>query len=156
METPESREPLDVVARKIETHARKADEHVITAAMLIREARERVKSGEAGDLTWYEWAPANIKLSSSRLRELQRIANAEYPAAELERQRKLTQKRVEKHRQGNASNVPQAVERAQLRAWVKKASIEQLTRVLEFISTEFRSDTALTTAAPALPHREAA
>ena len=89
-----TKEPLDVVARQIEVHARKSDEHVISAAMLMREARRRVDAGEAGDITWYSWAPKNINLSLSRLRDFQRIAEAGDPAKELERQRKLTQKRV--------------------------------------------------------------
>ena len=73
-------EPLDVVARKIEQHAKKSDEHVIAAAMLVAEARRRVEAGEAGDTMWYTWARENINLSLSRLRDLQRIAAADDPA----------------------------------------------------------------------------
>lgn len=82
------KESLGALAEKIAHCATQADEHTITAALLIREARKRVEAGEAGDTTWYEWAPKNIKLSLSRLRELQRIAEAQDPRKELERLRK--------------------------------------------------------------------
>ena len=42
----DTKEPLEVVARQIEAHARKSDEHIISAAMLMREARRRVDSGD--------------------------------------------------------------------------------------------------------------
>lgn len=73
LQTPD-KDPLDIVAIKIAEHAKKSDQHVVAAAMLMRDARRRVDVGEAGDVTWYEWALKNITLSGSRLRELQRIA----------------------------------------------------------------------------------
>ncbi|CAN0587843.1 unnamed protein product, partial [Ectocarpus sp. 12 AP-2014] len=96
-------EPLSVIAGKIAQHAKKSEEHVIAAAMLIRDARRRVNAGEAGDVTWYEWAPRYIDLSMSRLRELQRIAEADDPEKELDRLRALNKKRVEKHRTKTAA-----------------------------------------------------
>ena len=127
----DTKEPLDVVAQKIEAHAKKSDEHVIAAAMLVREARRRIEAGEAGDIKWYVWAPDNIKLSLSRLRELQRIAEADDPAKELERQRKLTQKRVEEHRaKKTAEKRELEAERRDLIVWAKKAPIEDVRRVL--------------------------
>ena len=86
---------LDVLSQEIEAHAKKSDEHVISAAVLIREVRRRVDTGEAGNTTWYAWAPKNINLSLPQLRYLQRIAEADDAVKEPERQRKLTQKRVE-------------------------------------------------------------
>ncbi len=82
------KEHLETLAEKIAHCATQADEHTITAAHLISEARKRVEAGEAGDTTWYSWAPKNIKLSMSRLRELQRIAEAQDPRKGLERIRK--------------------------------------------------------------------
>ena len=41
----DTKEPLDIVAQKIEAHAKKSDEHVISAALLMREARRRVDAG---------------------------------------------------------------------------------------------------------------
>ncbi len=136
MDEFERKESLDVVARKIKEHAEKSDEHVIAAAVLVREARRRVEAGEAGDIKWYAWAPENIKLSVSRLRDLQRIAAADDPAKELERQRKLMQKRVEEHREKKAAE-KRALdeERQDLIAWAKKAPIEQVRRVLRQVAS---------------------
>ena len=92
------KEPLERIAEKIAKLATKADESTIEAALLVREARERVDGGELGKTTWYAWAPKNIELSMSRLRELQRIAKAKDPKAELERIRKQNNERQARHR----------------------------------------------------------
>jgi hypothetical protein len=124
-------EPLDVLARDIEEHAQRSEEHVIEAAVLVRKARRRVEAGEAGEITWYEWGRKNIKLSPSRLYELQCIAEAEDPAKELERLRQLTRERVKKHREKKAAEVRELeAERRDLIAWAKKATIEDVRRVL--------------------------
>jgi len=92
-------ESLETLAERIVQCADDADEKVIEAALLIREARDRVNRGDAGKITWTKWARENIKLSGTRLRELQRIANAEDPRQELKRQRDLAQTRVAKYRE---------------------------------------------------------
>lgn len=126
---------LDEVARQIEVHARKSDEHIILAAMLMREARRRVDAGDAGDITWCAWALKKINLSPSRLRDLQRIAEADDPKKELERQRKLTHKRVEEHRAKKAAEAWRLdEERRDLIAWAKKAPIEKVRRVLRQVN----------------------
>ncbi len=141
MSTVKTTMSLDEVARKIEDHAEKSDEHVIAAAMLVREARQRVDSGEAGEITWYAWGLKNIKLSPSRLYELQCIAEADDPVKELERLRKLTRERVKKHRDKNASKNKEAEkssldsERKDLIAWAKTAPIDEVKRVLEQIAS---------------------
>lgn len=43
---------LETLAKEIAKCATQADEHDIRAALLVREARERVEAGEAGDTTW--------------------------------------------------------------------------------------------------------
>lgn len=130
-------EPLSVVAGKIAQHAKRSEEHVISAAMLIREARRRVEAGEAGEVTWYEWAPKNIELSMSRLRELQRIAEADDPAKELERLRRLNQKRVEKHREKKAAQRKSLEEdRERLVTWAKSAPISEVRRMLDMIADQ--------------------
>ena len=123
---------LEEMARQIEVQANESDQHMIAAAMLVREARRRVEAGEAGDVTWHEWAPQNIKLSLSRLRDLQAIAATDDPAKELDRQRKLTRKRVEKHRKRKRAQAwKQDRERRDLIAWAKEAPIEQVRRLLK-------------------------
>ena len=98
--------PLKEVAEQIVVHANKSDEHVIEAALLVRQARERVDAGEAGDVTWYEWAPRNIGLKKSRLRELQSIAAADDPARELERLRAQNAARQARHREQSGEPAP--------------------------------------------------
>ena len=100
---PLDSETLEILAEKIASCANEADEKVIEAAMLIREARKRVDAGEADKADWETWARENIKLCDTRLRELQRIAKAEDPRKEIERQRKMTQRRVERHREKKKS-----------------------------------------------------
>ncbi len=95
-------ETLEALAVKIAQYATEADEKTIEAAKLVGEARKRVEAGEAGEVKWYTWARENIKLSTSRLRELQRIAAAEDPQKELKRGRKKTQERVGATAKGRA------------------------------------------------------
>ena len=101
----QEKEPLDIVARKIAEHAEQSEQsyrHIIEAALLVKKARRRVEAGEAGDVKWHEWALKNIKLPIWRLNELQQIARADDPKKEVERLRRLNQKRVEKHRKKKA------------------------------------------------------
>lgn len=135
-------EPLEVLAQKIEAHSTKSDNHVIAAAMLVRDVRRRIDAGEAGDITWHEWGPKNINLSPSRLYELQCIADADDPAAEIERIRCLIRERVKKHREKRAAEMRSLEqERRDLIAWARKASIEEIRRVLRQVAG--RADTAL-------------
>lgn len=130
-------EPLDIVARKIEEHAKKSDEPVIAAAMLLGEARSRIEAGEVGSVTWFEWAPANIKLSKSRLYELQCVAGADNLEAELERLRRLTRKRAKRYRDKKAKPDHQIEEeRRNLIVWAKKAPIDYVKRVLGMIGNQ--------------------
>ena len=103
--------------------------------MLVREARRRVDGGEAGKNTWHEWARENIKLSPSRLHELQCIAGADDPAEELGRIRQLTRERVKNHRASKAIEARGLEdERRQLIAWAKTAPLEDVSRVLAAVN----------------------
>ncbi len=138
------RETLEILAEKITRYANEADEKTLEAAKLIREARKRVEAGDAGKIKWETWARENIKLSQSRLRELQRIAEAEDPREELERQRKMTRERVERHREkkksaalrnGGASLTETAEleeDRQSLIAWAREAPLNHVTDVLSY------------------------
>jgi hypothetical protein len=138
-------ETLETLAEKIAQYATEADEHTIKAAKLIREARKRVEAGEAGDTNWYSWAGKNIKLSTSRLRELQRIAAAEDPRKELARNQRKTRERVERHREkkksaplrngGATDKVTAEMEddRRSLIAWARSAPIDHVAEVLSYI-----------------------
>ena len=138
-------ETLETLAEKIAQYATEADEHTIKAAKLIREARKRVEAGEAGDTNWYTWARENIKLSTSRLRELQRIAAAEDPRKELKRGRKKTQERVERYREKKSSaplrnggatlkvTAEMEDDRRSLIDWARSAPIDHVAEVLSYI-----------------------
>ncbi len=138
------REPLDILAEKITRYANDADEKTLEAAMLIREARKLVDAGEAGDVTWETWARENINLGDSRLRQLQRIANAKDPQKELERQREMTQKRVERHRKKKkpaallnaGASLTETAELEEVRqsliAWAREAPLNQVTDVWSY------------------------
>ena len=154
------KEPLETLAEKIAQCATQAEEQTIKAAFLIREARARVEEGEAGDITWYSWARKNINLSMSRLRELQRIAEAEDPRKELERIREKTQERVQRHREkkksaplrnGGATATVTAKpedERQRLIEWAQSAQLDRVADVLSFIQ---RFDSAETVPNPDQP-----
>ena len=154
------KESLEVLAEKIAHCATRAEEHTIKAALLMREARKRVEAGEAGKIKWCEWAYKNIKLSDSRLRELQRIAEAEDPRKELKRIRKLTQKRVERHREkkksaplrngGATVEVTAGMEddRKSLIEWARSAPLDRVAEVLSYIR---RFDSAAVVADPDEP-----
>lgn len=132
-----AKDPLDVVARKIMAHASKADDQIVAAALLMQEARRRVDAGEAGDVTWSDWSTAKIGLSASRLRDLQRIADAEDPHRELERQREATRKRVERHRASTSAAATQMdQERKDLIAWAIAAPIDLVRQLLDLIREE--------------------
>jgi len=144
-ETLKERETLEALAVKIALYATEADEKTLEAAKLVGEARKRVEAGDAGDVTWETWARENIKLCDSRLRELQRIAEAEDPRKELERQRKMTRERVERHREKKKSaalrnggaRITEIAEleedRQSLIKWAREAPIERVAEVLSDI-----------------------
>ncbi len=74
-------ESLETLAEKIAQYAKEADERMIAAAMLLREARKRIEDGEAGEVKWYPWAEKHIKLKKTQLRVFLLIAEADDPRA---------------------------------------------------------------------------
>jgi len=142
-------DPLEIVAGKIAVAVKKSDDMTITAALLVHEARQRVKSGEAGPgVKWEAWAAKNIKLSKSRVRELLRIGEADDPDAEMERIRGRTRERVHRHREKSAerktplrngarsADESLEPERRQLIEWATDASLEDVRRVLREIQRD--------------------
>ena len=138
-------ESLKTLADKIVKCATAADQKTIEAAKMIRAARARVENGEAGEITWSEWASKNIKLSGSRLRELQRIADADDPNAELKQIRKKNKARQARHREKNKSaplpnggstakmTTQMEHDRKRLIEWARKAPLDHVGKVLTFI-----------------------
>lgn len=138
-------ESLDTLAVKIVECATAADEKTIEAAKMIRAARARIENGEAGEIKWSDWASKNIKLSGSRLRELQRIADADDPNAELEQIRKKNRTRQARHREnkksaplpngGATASVTKQIgdDRKRLIEWARKAPLDHVGKVLTYI-----------------------
>jgi len=134
---------------------------MIEAAKLVGEARKRIDPGEAGKVTWETWARENINLGDSRLRELQRIAKAKDPQKELERQREMTQNRVERHRKKKKSAAlrnagASLTETAELEAvrqslidWAREAPLNQVTDVLSYAQQGDTADTNSSSDEPA-------
>ncbi len=136
---------LEALAVKIARYATEADEKIVEAAMLLREARERLKAEGASTAEWYSWAAENIKLSQTRLRDLLSIAEAEDPGKELKRQRNMVRKRVERYREKKKSpplrnggaSISETAEleedRQSLIKWAREAPIERVAEVLSDI-----------------------
>ncbi len=162
-EAPEAPESLEDLAEKIAQYATEADEKTLEAAKLVGKARKRIDAGDAGDVTWEAWAREHIKLCDSRLRELQRIGEAEDPKKELKRQRKLTQVRVENHREKKKSaplrnggaSLEETVEveddRQSLIAWARVAPLNQVAATLAYIQQYDSAETVSDSGQPAEP-----
>jgi len=97
------RVPLEEIAKQVVEHDQKAGGHIIDAAKLLLEARERIDGGELGKIKWTAWCEEHINLSASRIRELLQIAKAADPVEELRRLRGMNRARAAKHREAQGS-----------------------------------------------------
>lgn len=94
------RDPLHVVADKILEYWKKSDDHRTDAALLLKEAKERVECGEDKRFpTFKAWRRELPPGRSDRdIRRLLQRANAPDPAAEGERQRRIARESMERTR----------------------------------------------------------
>lgn len=98
--TPEStREPLGVLAGKINALLQKSEDQRISAAVLLLEARIRVDGGEAGRISWAAWCRNNLERSSRDVRRLLALIKADDPAAKLEHERRAAREGMVRLRQ---------------------------------------------------------
>ncbi len=95
--------PLEDLAQRITEHSENSDHSMLEAARLLAEARRRVDAGEIPGATWKDWTEEYLSLSSSRIKELLIIGQADDPAAALARQRAVTRSRVKSHRAQKAA-----------------------------------------------------
>ncbi len=95
--------PLEDLAQRITEHSESSDRSKLEAARLLADARRRVDDGEIPGVTWKDWTEENLSLSSSRIKELLGIGQADDPAAALARQRAKTRTRVKSHRKQKAA-----------------------------------------------------
>jgi hypothetical protein len=87
-----TRDPLDVVAGKILTFWKRADDQRVFAAMLLKEAKERVEAGEDARFgSFPQWCRECLPGRSNRdIRRLLQIANAPDPKSMLNKMRAKT------------------------------------------------------------------
>ena len=85
----DDRDPLDVVAGKILAFWKKAEDQRLSAALLLKEAKERVEAGEDGRFTSFlAWCRHRLPGRSDReIRRLLQIANAPDPKLALNEMR---------------------------------------------------------------------
>src|SRR5258706_15292379 len=92
-----SRAPLSDIAAEINGRfekAAEADDHRIAAGKLLITARERVKRGEAGDVTWPDWLKQNIKRSMGDVRKVMALAGAKDPETARDQEKKDAKNRM--------------------------------------------------------------
>jgi hypothetical protein len=96
-----SRDPLDVVAGKILAFWKSADDKRVLAAMLLKEAKERVEAGEdALFASFSEWCRERLPGRSNRdIRRLLQIANAPDPKSMLNKMRAKTREDTRRWRE---------------------------------------------------------
>ncbi len=122
-------EPIRDLIQEIRTKVEQSDDQVITAAMKIRELRQRIESGEVGKVNWYVWALKHIKLKKTRLRELVSIAESPDPRKELQRLRNLALERKDRYRTRHATERDLDPARQAIIAWAKKATLAEVEEI---------------------------
>jgi hypothetical protein len=96
--TVQSRSLAELV-EEIESQADNGDEQLIATAMLVRELKKRIETGEAGiGVKWTEWANTNFGFTKTKLYELNTIAAAKDPKYALERYRRMNRERQKRSR----------------------------------------------------------
>jgi hypothetical protein len=94
-----SDDPLDVVAGKIVAYIKKSDDQVISAAMLLLDAKKRVENGEGGG-DWIKWRGKHLsKLSPQWVNRLLEIARSPDPHEKLAEMRDKNAQANRNHRQ---------------------------------------------------------
>jgi len=96
-----TRDPLDIVAGKILAFWKRADDQRVFAAMLLKEAKERVEAGEdACFASFPEWCRERLPGRSNRdIRRLLQIANAPDPKSMLTKMRAKTREDTRRWRE---------------------------------------------------------
>jgi vacuolar-type H+-ATPase subunit I/STV1 len=123
---------LSELVKEIETQANKGDDHLIATAMLVRELKNRIKAGEAGEgVKWTVWAKENFRLSKSRLYELDIIGSSTNPKATLAYYRQQNRERQKRLRERAVERNP---ERCCVIGFIKTMDIERVRRVRKFIA----------------------
>lgn len=123
--------PISELVEEIESEAKKGDEHLIAVAMLVREVKMRIESGEAGEgVKWLVWAKQNFRMSKTKLYELNTIACAKDPKAALERYRHKNREYQKRYNERASERDP---ERCAVIALIREIDIEHVRKVRKLI-----------------------
>src|SRR5215831_6274633 len=118
IETPQDpkREPLDIVAGKILALWERADDQRVLAAMLLKEAKERVEAGEDACFASFPlWCRERLPGRSTRdIRRLLQIANAPDPKSMLNKMRAKTREDTRRWREKTRPDSRESVTHDQL------------------------------------------
>jgi len=126
---------LAELAEEICEDADKGDERRIKAAMLLRELKLRISAGEAGPgVDWKQWVRVNFKRSRIWIQDLDLIASAENPAAELRRIRDEGCRRQKTYRERHIEYDPV---RREVMKMLKGLNSNQVRDVRQFIWRTF-------------------
>ncbi len=122
---------LNELAAEIRAEAHNGDERLLRAADLLRELKLRVEDGEAGvGVKWSEWAVDKFGRKRTWIRNLDLIASAQDPNAELERIRKDGCERQRKYRQTHIEYDPV---RRELMKMIRSLNSNQVRNVRQYI-----------------------
>jgi hypothetical protein len=89
--------PLDLIATQINDRLEKvaeADDHRMAAGKLLIEAHERVKRGDAGNVTWPDWVGQNIKRSMADVRKVMALARGKDPETARQQEKRDAKDRM--------------------------------------------------------------
>jgi hypothetical protein len=108
-------------------------ERRLECAFIVRKLWDRVNGGEMGSgVNWYAWARKHIKLGKTQLKGHMRVANADNPREEAERQFALGWARTEKlaARFAHETDIEKSA-RINLQRFAKYDPIEKVMRIYE-------------------------
>lgn len=103
---------LDVLGSTIVAKINKADDFVVSAAIDLKEAHERIQAGE-GETTWKEWVVTHVMtktkktLSDRRVQELLQIGYSPDPQVKADEMRANTAARTEAYRERQIVSEPE-------------------------------------------------
>jgi hypothetical protein len=91
-------ENLSDLADQINVCLTKSENYRVTAGKHLIEAQQRVRAGEAGEVTWEQWLSKNIKRSLRDCRKCMALVRGKDPEAAAAEERTKARARMQKRR----------------------------------------------------------